>query len=202
MVKLDRASSVMNKTLLKHSPSPLIQDISTAVVRSATAEDVAGMAQILVKGFSLVPWSWMTPIMQAGIQADLQSRMGRMNLYRAFVAVDPDRSGEVLGTVEVTLQKSAFGQPVYPYLASLTVASGYRRLGIARQLVAACEQQVYLWNRDDLYLHVLADNSSARRLYLRLGYCIHAQMSFLNPSRWAMENRLLLHRHLISRQRS
>ncbi len=107
----------------------------------------------------------------------------------------------MLGTVEVTLQKSAFGNPVYPYLASLTVACGHRRSGIARQLIAACEQQVYLWNRDDLYLHVLADNAAARRLYLRLGYCIHAQMSFLNPSRWVMENRLLLHRNLISMQR-
>jgi ribosomal protein S18 acetylase RimI-like enzyme len=96
----------------------------------------------------------------------------------------------------VNLQKSAFGQPVYPYLASLTVASDYRRLGIARQLIEACEQQVYRWKRDDLYLHVLADNAAARRLYLQLGYCVHAQTSSLNPGRWMVENRLLLHRHL------
>jgi ribosomal protein S18 acetylase RimI-like enzyme len=187
----------MSKTLLEHSQSSRIQDVSASVVQSATDEDVAGMAQILVRGFALVPWGWMRPMMQAGIQADLHSRMGRKNLYKAFVAVNPDRPRDVLGTVEVTLQKTPFGAPPYPYLASLTVAEGYRRLGIARQLVEACEQQVYLWNRDNLYLHVLANNVMARRLYLRLGYCIHAQLSFLNPARGVLENRLLLHRHLI-----
>jgi ribosomal protein S18 acetylase RimI-like enzyme len=191
---------MMNKTLLEHSQSSLLQEVPATVVRSATREDVAGMARILVRGFSLVPWMWMMPMMQAGIQADLQSRMGRKNSYQAFVAVNPDRDCEVIGTVEVTLQKPAFGQPAYPYLASLTVDSGHRRLGIARQLIQACEQQVYLWNRDDLYLHVLADNAAARRLYLRLGYCIHAQRSFLNPARGGVENQLLLHRHLILRR--
>jgi ribosomal protein S18 acetylase RimI-like enzyme len=187
----------MSKTLLEHSQSPPLEDVSASVVRLATDEDVAGMAQVLVKGFALVPWVWMRPMMQAGIQADLHSRMGRKNLYKAFVAVNPDRPREVVGTVEVTLQKTAFGPPPYPYLASLTVAEGYRRLGIARQLIEACEEQVYLWNRDHLYLHVLANNMAARRLYLQLGYCIHAQLSFLNPARGMLENRLLLHRHLI-----
>ncbi len=191
----------MNKTLLEHSQGSLLQAVPASVVRSATREDVAGMAQVLVRGFSLVPWVWMMPMMQAGIQADLHSRMGRKNLYQAFVAVNPDRPCEVMGTVEVTLQKTAFGQPSYPYLASLTVDSGYRRLGIAKQLIEACEQQVYLWNRDDLYLDVLADNTAARRLYLRLGYCIHAQRSCLNPTRGGVENRLLLHRHLIPSRR-
>lgn len=187
----------MNKTLLEQSQSSLLQDLPATVVRSATREDVAGMAQVLVRGFSLVPWLWMVPMMQAGIQSDLQSRMGRRNLYQAFVAVNPDRPCEVMGTVEVTLQKPSFGAPPYPYLSSLTVDSGYRGLGIAKQLIAACEQQVYLWNRDDLYLHVLANNTAARRLYLRLGYCIHTQLSCLNPARGGVENRLLLHRHLI-----
>ncbi len=139
-------------------------------------------------------------MMQAGIQADLQSRMGRQNLYQAFVAVDPDRPCQVVGTVEVTLQKPAFGQPPYAYLASLTVDGGYRRLGIAKQLIEACEQQAYLWNRNDLYLHVLTDNTAARRLYLRLGYCVHAQLSCLN-SAYARGNRLFLHRHLLPSQR-
>ncbi len=190
----------MNKTLLEHSQGSLLQAVPASVVRSATREDVAGMAQVLVRGFSLVPWVWMMPMIQAGIQADLHSRMGRKNLYQAFVAVNPDRPCEVMGTVEVTLQKPALGQPAYPYLASLTVDSSYRRLGIARQLIQACEEQVYLWHRDDLYLHVLADNGAARRLYLRLGYCIHGQQSCLNPASGGVEHRLLLHRHLIPRR--
>lgn len=175
------------------------QPTDSIVIRSAQAEDAAGMAKVLVEGFSLMAWPWLNPIAQAGIQADLQARMGRKNLYQAFVAVDSRSPRQVIGTVEVTLQKSMFQfQPAYPYLASLTVAAGYRRQGIAQQLVRACEHQVYLWNRDSLYLHVLADNTAARRLYLNLGYSIQARSAHLNPTHWTIEHRILLHHHLIS----
>ncbi len=71
----------MHKTLLESATSRIPREAPSILVRSAMAEDIAGMAQILVTGFALVPWLWMTPMMRAGIQADLQSRMGRKNSY-------------------------------------------------------------------------------------------------------------------------
>jgi ribosomal protein S18 acetylase RimI-like enzyme len=168
-------------------------------VRSAQLADVNGMSKVLVQGFNLVPYAWMHPIARASIQADLKMRMERKSLYQAFVAVDlNDNSPSVLGTVEVTIQKPNLScQPIsYAYLASLTVASDYRRLGVAQQLVQACERQVGLWNQSDLYLHVLAENTAARRLYLQLGYGIHRKIRSWNPSLWHFEEQMMLHKHI------
>lgn len=169
-------------------------------VRSAQIFDVAGISKVLVQGFNLVPYAWMHPIAQAGIHADLKVRMDRKDSYHAFVAVDPTSDPTaIVGTVEVTLQKkpNLSCQPTsYAYLASLTVASDYRRLGVAQQLIQACERQVSFWNQSDLYLHVLAENVAARRLYLQLGYGIHRKIRSWNPSLWHFEEQMMLHRHI------
>ena len=168
-------------------------------VRSAQLTDVNGMSKVLVQGFNLVPYAWMHPIARASIQADLKMRMERKSLYQSFVAVDPDGdSTSIVGTVEVTIQKPNLScQPIsYAYLASLTVASDYRRLGVAQQLVQACERQIGLWNQSDLYLHVLAGNAAARRLYLQLGYGIHRKIRSWNPSLWHFEEQMMLHKHI------
>ena len=168
-------------------------------VRSAQTLDIAGMSKVLVQGFNLVPYAWMHPIAQAGIQADLKVRMDRKSSYQSFVAVDPNGDPTaIVGTVEVTLQKPNLScQPTsYAYLASLTVARDYRRLGVAQQLIQACERQVGLWNQSDLYLHVLAENVAARRLYLQLGYGIHRKIRSWNPSLWHFEEQMMLHRHV------
>ena len=168
-------------------------------VRSAQLNDVAGMSKVLVQGFNLVPYAWMNPIARASIQADLKMRMERKSLYQAFVAVDLNGdSTSVVGTVEITIQKSNLScQPIsYAYLASLTVAPDYRRLGVAQQLVQVCERQVGLWNQSNLYLHVLAENAAARRLYLQLGYGIHRTIRSWNPSLWHFEGQMMLHKHI------
>jgi len=168
-------------------------------VRSAQITDIAGMSKVLVQGFNLVPYAWMNPIAQAGIQADLKVRMDRKSLYQSFVAIDPNGDpATIVGTVEVTLQKPNLScQPTsYAYLASLTVARDYRRLGVAQQLIKACERQITFWNQSDLYLHVLAENVAARRLYLQLGYGIHRKIRSWNPSLWHFEEQMMLHRHV------
>ena len=175
------------------------QDPSLITIRSAQSSDIVGMSKVLVQGFNLVPYAWMNPIAQAGIQADLKVRMDRKSSYRAFVAVDPTGdSSAIVGSVEVTLQKPNLAcQPTsYAYLSSLTVACDYRRLGVAQQLIHACERQVGVWNQSDLYLHVLAENVAARRLYLQLGYGIHRKIRSWNPSVWHFEEQMMLHRHL------
>ena len=186
-------SSPLNSDQQQHQyPVPV-------TVRSAQTLDIAGMSKVLVQGFNLVPYAWMHPIAQAGIQADLKVRMNRKSSYQAFVAIDPNGDpAAIVGSVEVTLQKLNLScQPTsYAYLSSLTVAYDYRRLGVAQQLIQACERQVGLWNQSDLYLHVLGENVAARRLYLQLGYGIHRKIRSWNPSLWHFEEQMMLHRHV------
>ncbi len=58
----------------------------------------------------------------------------------------------------------------YVYLSNLAVDSDYRRLGIAKQLLNCCEHTALEWGFCDLYLHVLENNDTARRLYDGAGY--------------------------------
>ena len=58
----------------------------------------------------------------------------------------------------------------YAYLSNLAVDADYRRLGIAQQLLNFCENKVLEWGLCDLYLNVLENNHSARKLYYKAGY--------------------------------
>jgi ribosomal protein S18 acetylase RimI-like enzyme len=118
--------------------------------------------------------------------------------YRCFAAIDA--SGGVIGTVEISQRLPLPWQlnPLpYVYLANLAVRSDQRRCGVAQALIRAGENYVASTGQsDDLYLHVMEDNRSARQLYLKAGYYIHQA-----ENDWSaylgLPRRLFLHKRLI-----
>ena len=74
--------------------------------------------------------------------------------------------------------------------------AGYRRQGVARQLLKTAEQLSLDWGFRELYLHVMADNNRARLLYQNMGYQVHriepSLLSLLNlqPSRLLLKKLL------------
>jgi len=168
-------------------------------IRSAQAQDVARMATLLLDGFKLVPlkFQMFSGIVHAGLQADIHYRMAKPSLYQAFVAVNAIE--QVVGTVEVQIQQSNSWLGLtgrYGYLSNLTVDSRYRRSGLAAALLQACAQQVIAWDEEQLLLHVMAENTSARRLYLRSGYQIQSRTQGLFFFTGKRNERLLLNRSL------
>jgi ribosomal protein S18 acetylase RimI-like enzyme len=174
--------------------------IERPIIRSAQAQDVPQIANLLLDGFQLVPpeLRWFSGVVGAGLQTDIRARMARSVLCQVFVAVDP--TGTVRGTVEVQIQQPSLWRGVAGgsgYLSNLTVAAGYRRSGLATALIKACEEQVITWGKDHLYLHVMGNNASARRLYLRSGYRIQSRTEEINLFSGNLKERLLLHRPLV-----
>jgi ribosomal protein S18 acetylase RimI-like enzyme len=168
---------------------------------------------------------WLIPIVRVGIQEDLRLRIqsrqyqtkyqNQIKQYQCLVAsvgqptaAPPEIVGteivgteivgtEIVGTVEVS-QRLPFLWPMtrpYAYLANLAVRSEYRQQGIAQALIRASEVQVMGWNCQDLYLHVMEDNLSARQLYLKAGYYIH-QVENTWSSCLGQPQRLFLHKRL------
>ena len=80
----------------------------------------------------------------------------------------------------------------YAYLSNLAVDVDYRQLGIAQQLLNFCEHRVLEWGFCDLYLHVLENNHSARKLYYKAGYRLEKAEWTLGSLLFGQPQRLLL----------
>jgi ribosomal protein S18 acetylase RimI-like enzyme len=167
-------------------------------IRLAQIADVSTMATLLVEGFQLVPppLKWLSGLVVAGLQTDIRYRLSRPSLCQAFVAVE--RGGRVVGTVEVQIQqRTVWAGGGGGYLSNLTVDPAVRGAGVAAALIQACEQQVLAWGQDHLLLHVMGENVSARRLYLRSGYFIQSRTQRVSLLSGNFEERLLLYRRLV-----
>jgi ribosomal protein S18 acetylase RimI-like enzyme len=191
---------------------PQNMDRSTRValqIRPAEPGDLASLADLLADSFHSRRgwWRWLFPLLRAGIYEDLRTRLqSQRDLCLCLVATSvsgrptsPSASlPEVIGTVEIAGRAPFpwFGLRHYPYISNLAVRSDYRRRGVALQLLAACEQIARQWDGSALYLHVLADNGAARRLYDRAGFLPDGRLRSGQLTSWQRPARLLLRKPL------
>ncbi|NEQ36985.1 MAG: GNAT family N-acetyltransferase [Okeania sp. SIO3I5] len=164
-------------------------------IRIAKPQDLKSISEILTNSFHSREgiMSYVYPFLRLSIYEDLRNRIrskGEHYLCIIAMVIKDSKSTEnlstiegqdLVGTVEISvrsLQQNGllFLNPwqldnfEYAYLSNLAVDADYRRLGIAQQLLNFCEHRVLEWGFGDLYLHVLENNYSARRLYHKAGY--------------------------------
>lgn len=181
-------------------------------IRTATPADLTGLTEILAESFHSRsgPVGLMYPIFRLGIHEDLRNRLSSASgYYVCLVAVipkprsllgtaPPNASEQLLGTVEMGLRSPSpwsVGDR-YPYLSNLAVHPGSRRRGVARSLMAHCEQTALQWGFSSLHLHVLENNSSARQLYFRAGYRLQEVSSGWDSLFFGQPRRLFLSKPL------
>ncbi|QCS50151.1 MULTISPECIES: GNAT family N-acetyltransferase [Cyanophyceae] len=172
-----RLSSVWNIPQLSSVDVALSQ--STLSIRPATLEDARALATVLTHSFHHYQgtWGWLTPLLRLGVYEDLHHRLKQTKEHHAcFVAaMQTATAQEIVGTVEISvryLNALAIAPAKAPYISNLAVNPQYRRLGIARKLLARCETQVRYWHYGSVALHVLENNEAAKQLYLSCGYDI------------------------------
>jgi ribosomal protein S18 acetylase RimI-like enzyme len=173
------------------------------VVRSLQLEDIAPVAELLSEAFYAGhPWlGWAAPLFKLGIYQDLHSRyINQPPRHTCLVGLQlSDRGVPTLaGTVEISVRPlvawDTFGTSV-PYISNLAVARPFRRKGVGRQLLLACEPIVQHWQHDELFLHVKGENQAAKGLYASVGY---QQQQDQNPWSWLLgqPKQLLLRKQL------
>ncbi len=177
-------------------------------IRSAEVGDLSQLADVLTSSFyPPLGWQrWFYPVIRLGIYEDLKQRLQTpQRHYRcwAAIATHATQRDQVVGTVEMSCRRYALWmlhQPRQIYLSNLAVQVEYRRQGVARRLLEASERQALAWGFREVYLHVMADNAQARRLYQRMGYQVQQiennLFAFLNPQ----PPRLLLKKVLVVRK--
>lgn len=186
-------------------PAPAGQDTVVAsiprfTIRAAQVRDLTALAEILTDSFhpqtGIVRWAY--PILRLGIYEDLRNRLRSASPhYLCLVAAVADSHEQLAGTVELALRSPPSWQPQnsqHPYISNLAVTTSYRRQGVARQLLLACERTVIEWGFSDAYLHVLENNHQARQLYLKTGYQLAQVESSCSAWLLGRPKRLLLHK--------
>ncbi|WP_218082337.1 GNAT family N-acetyltransferase [Anthocerotibacter panamensis] len=159
--------------------SPPLANQAQARVRWAERLDARAVAYILADGFHPPQnqgWlRWVHPWLRAGMVQDIENRLLRpAQSYACLVAV----VGEAcVGTVEIAQRPIPgdwwwLGQntrdPIY--ISNLAVAQSWRRQGVARLLLHKAEHVAQSWQQNQIYLHVMADNPGALKLYTTAGY--------------------------------
>ncbi|MBE9039918.1 GNAT family N-acetyltransferase [Oscillatoriales cyanobacterium LEGE 11467] len=143
----------------------------------------------------------MRPFWRLGIYEDMRHRLRTPSPHYVCLVAGQgwQERDRLVGIVEMTLRASPIWcvpTHQYPYISNLAVRSEFRRQGVARQLLATCEEIAGEWGFSNLYLHVLENNHQARQLYGKLGYT-SLQVEETWES-WLMgrSRRLFLRKHL------
>lgn len=193
-------------------------------VRSVQQQDLASLAEVLVNSFHSKEGilGIFYPLLRMGIYEDLRSRLGnKTHRYACLVAVQASRtqtfnvahlhqlavmpgiSERPIGTVELTVRSSQLWltrqSTGYVYLSNLAVQAEYRHHGVAQQLLQACEQIALDWGFENIYLHVLENNPSARRLYRKAGYQLHEVEAGIGTWLIGQPKQLFLRKVLVNR---
>ncbi len=162
-------------------------------IAPASLPDLPALVDILIHSFyqDTLLQRWAEPLLRIAIQEDLRQRLqGQDKPYLCLLA----RTGAgVAGTAELTLPSRFLSGDRYPYVSNLAVHKRYRRQGVARALLSACETAVQTWGFPRIYLHVMEDNRPACQLYGGAGYRLASQgQSWLGSWLCHRPRRLLL----------
>lgn len=82
------------------------------------------------------------------------------------------------------------------YLSNVCVASAVRRRGVARALMLAAEAHAASQGVRHLYVHVVADNAPAERLYLQMGFQMEEEETEAFARSLRRPRRKILHKQL------
>lgn len=121
------------------------------------------------------------------------------------VPLPPGQDSRLIGTATLSLAPTALSIQRLPdanrpsktaaYVSNMAVDSKFRRQGVARALLAACEGAAVAAGRREVWLHVREADAPARALYVGAGYQQVAKDSWMDTMMHKMRPRLLMRRN-------
>ncbi|KXZ52562.1 hypothetical protein GPECTOR_9g606 [Gonium pectorale] len=121
-------------------------------------------------------------------------------------SLPPGQDSRLVGTASLAL--SADAQPIRrlppvnlpprgaAYISNMAVDPKFRRQGVARALLAACEDAARGAGRREVWLHVREADAPARALYGSAGYVEAGKDSWLDTLKHSIRPRVLMRRTL------
>jgi GNAT superfamily N-acetyltransferase len=149
-------------------PDSAIQNIKVRPATPETADFVLALVPQLA-AFGPPPWRSVQQMIETDTLVIDRALRGLAD--RAVVLVAEDGTGKPLGFVHVCGDGDYYTRRECGHIADIVVAREARGHGVGEALLAAAEQ----WARDQGYsmltLNVFIENTQARALYDRTGFC-------------------------------
>jgi ribosomal protein S18 acetylase RimI-like enzyme len=149
------------------------------VVRESRYGDMGGAADVIMAAFyvnSTSPWKQLYRLAELNrLQQGFPYARGKAG-HNMYVAVQNHR---IVGFVDVDARRpnrsTGHSYNPRPYLSDLCIHPAHTRRGIARALVARCEEFCRDADEDRLYIRVEKDNAAAVGLYRSMGYTVEKE---------------------------
>ncbi len=130
-----------------------------------------------------------------------------------IAATSTENPSQIIGLIELSLEKPNGFLPMpfispfqsnsqdlsefQPYLSNLSIDPVARRKGLSRKLCQLVETiSSKLYQKSEIYLHVLKDNTAARNLYDSLGYSVVDRLTEEEILRYRMEDIVFYYKSL------
>jgi len=93
-------------------------------------------------------------------------------------------SGNIVGFAEIDAVQATdiTNAAPRPYMCNLAVDRYHQRKGIAKALIASCEERCIQWGESCLHLKVREENNAALQLYKKLGYFVISMIQQKNQA--------------------
>jgi GNAT superfamily N-acetyltransferase len=102
------------------------------------------------------------------LESDFPKRSEQHKMYVACRSTD----GKVIAVCDIDNRPFLIKRP---YMCNLAVCRKWRNQGLAKALVAKCEEQVLEWDHTELHLKARQINGAAVSLYKSLGYEVESE---------------------------
>ena len=185
------------------------------IIRAISPEDVQAVSVVITRAFAASAEAVRLDDVNSDIQHALQAPAGDGGflIARLFPAdpslLPPGQASRLVGTATLSLDTEA-AQPLKrlppvnrpptdksaAYVSNMAVDAKFRRQGIARGLLRACEDAARAAGKREVWLHVREADAAARALYAACGYAEVAKDAWLDTIRHNLRPRILMRRWL------
>jgi len=145
-------------------------------IRKALFVDMSPAADILTAGFFSEKTNFVTyQFEKLKTYLSLESSFPKPSETHEMIVACRNTDGKVLALAEVDGRPSNKPDAApRPYMCNLAVDQVFRKMGIASELIMACEEEAIAWGETEIFLRVREKNTAATNMYTKLGYNVEA----------------------------
>lgn len=171
-----RFKSVRKRTIYNEDNNPIF-------TRDARLSDLGTVADIITEGFNHNKTNFFTYKTErfktlSSLKSHFPDTDSINDVQHVMLIAEEQQRGKIVGFAELDISSNTaiITNSLRPqaYMCNLTVEHRWRRRGIAKLLISACENKAICYGREKMFLMVMEGNIPALELYQSMGYSVES----------------------------